>query len=113
MKEAHTAAFGGDDSRGGVARSTSSQTVVIDGRSRTRTTTTIRHADGRVETFTDEHVDDGFPAARVGGRDRDAALPRGAGGRVVPPARRGVLLNFSSGVFFCCAQKRRDSFLSH
>ena len=79
----------GDDSRGGVARSTSSQTVVIDGRRRTRTTTTIRHADGRVETFTDEHVDDGFPAARVGGRDRDAALPRGAGGGHSRLARRG------------------------
>lgn len=81
--------FRGDDSRGGVARSTSSQTVVIDGRRRTRTTTTIRHADGREETFTDEHVDDGFPAARVGGRDRDAALPRGAGGGHSRLARRG------------------------
>ena len=82
--------FRGDDARGGgVARSTSSQTVVIDGRRRTRTTTTIRHADGRVETFTDEHVDDGFPAARVGGRDRDAALPRGAGGGHSRLARRG------------------------
>ncbi len=82
--------FRGDDARGGgVARSTSSQTVVIDGRRRTRTTTTIRHADGRVETFTDEHVDDEFPAARVGGRDRDAALPRGAGGGHSRLARRG------------------------
>lgn len=82
--------FRGDDARGGgVARSTSSQTVVIDGRRRTRTTTTIRHADGRVETFTDEHVDDEFPAARVGGRDRDAALPRGAGGGHSRLSRRG------------------------
>jgi curved DNA-binding protein CbpA len=81
--------FRGDDSRGGVARSTSSQTVVIDGRRRTRATTTIRHADGRVETFTDEHVDDDFPAARVRGRDRDAALPRGAGGGHSRLARRG------------------------
>ena len=74
---------------GGVSRSVSSQTVVIDGRRVTRATTTVRHADGRVETFTDEHVDDGFPAARVGGRDRDAALPRGAGGGHSRLSRRG------------------------
>ena len=74
---------------GGVVRSTSSRTAVIDGRCVTRTTTTTRHSDGRVETFTDEHVDDGFPASRVGGRDRGDALPRGAGGGHSRLARRG------------------------
>ena len=74
---------------GGVVRSTSSRTAVIDGRCVTRTTTTTRHSDGRVETFTDEHVDDGFPASRVGGRDRGNALPRGAGGGHSRLARRG------------------------
>jgi curved DNA-binding protein CbpA len=73
----------------GVGRSVSSQTVVIDGRRKTRVTTTIRHADGRVETFTDEHVDDGFPTERVGGRDREAALPRGGEGGHSRLARRG------------------------
>jgi hypothetical protein len=67
----------------------SSQTVVIDGRRKTRVTTTIRHADGRVETFTDEHVDDGFPTERVGVRDREAALPRGGEGGHSRLARRG------------------------
>ena len=62
---------------------------MIDGRRKTRTTTTIRHADGRVETFTDEHVDDGFPTERVGERDREAALPRGGAGGHSPLARRG------------------------
>jgi hypothetical protein len=73
----------------GVGRSVSSQTVVIDGRRKTRVTTTIRHADGRVETFTDEHVDDGFPTERVGVRDREAALPRGGEGGHSRLARRG------------------------
>lgn len=73
----------------GVGRSVSSQTVVIDGRRKTRVTTTIRHADGRVETFTDEHVDDGFPTERVGGRNREAALPRGGEDGHSRLARRG------------------------
>ena len=74
---------------GGVSRSVSSQTVVIDGRRVTRATTTVRHADGRVETFTDEHVDEGFPAVRAGACDRGSALPRGAGGGHSRLARRG------------------------
>jgi DnaJ family protein B protein 6 len=69
-------AFGGG---GGVGKSTSTRTVMINGRRATRTTTTIRHADGREETFTDEHVDEGFPEGGAGpralGGDR-----RGAGG---------------------------------
>ena len=52
---------------GGQSRSTSSQTVIINGQRKTRTTTTIRHPDGRQETFTDEHEDDGFKNARLGG----------------------------------------------
>ena len=59
---------------GGVSRSTSSQTVVINGQRLTRTTTRIRHADGREETFTDEHKDDGFPGNGFG------ALGGGGGG---------------------------------
>ena len=74
---------------GGVSRSVSSQTVVIDGRRVTRATTTVRHADGRVETFTDEHVDEGFPAVRAGACDRGSALPRGVGGGHSRLARRG------------------------
>ncbi len=55
---------------GGVSRSTSSQTVIQNGQRVTRTTTTIRHADGRVETTTDESVgssSDGANNNRLGG----------------------------------------------
>lgn len=46
---------------GGTSRSTSTSTVIQNGRRVTRTTTTIRHPDGRVETSTDEQVEEGGP----------------------------------------------------
>jgi len=42
---------------GGVGRSVSSQTVIVNGQRVTKTTTTVRHADGTVETNTEEHRD--------------------------------------------------------
>ena len=74
---------------GGVSRSTSSQTVVVNGQRLTRTTTRIRHADGREETFTDEHKDDGFPGDAFGtlggggggGRGEYQRLARGGSSR--------------------------------
>mmetsp|Transcript_3662 Transcript_3662/g.6217 ORF Transcript_3662/g.6217 Transcript_3662/m.6217 type:complete len:237 (+) Transcript_3662:53-763(+) len=53
---------------GGVSRSTSTSTVIQNGRRVTRTTTTIRHADGRVETSTDEQVEEGGPNAFLQGQ---------------------------------------------
>lgn len=43
---------------GGVSKSQSTKTIVKNGRKYTKTTTTIKHPDGRVETHTDEHEDD-------------------------------------------------------
>ena len=51
--------MGGGMGGGGVSRSTSTSTVIQNGRRVTKTTTTIRHADGRVETSTDEQVEEG------------------------------------------------------
>jgi curved DNA-binding protein CbpA len=69
---------------GGVSRSTSTQTVTVNGKRCTRVTTTIRHADGRVETFTDQHKDEGFP-----GVEREGALPGGGGEGRSHLTRRG------------------------
>lgn len=80
----HTRVSSSSASRGaggaGVSRSTSMQTVIINGRRSTRTTTTVRHVDGRTETFTDEHTDDGFPAERrVAGNRGHGSLSGGNG----------------------------------
>jgi hypothetical protein len=56
--------------------------VIVNGRRVTKTTTTIRHGDGREETFTEEHRDD-----NVGGNN-GGYLGGGAPGR---PAGRGYL----------------------
>lgn len=57
MNFSSSSSFGG--SGGGVSRSMSSSTVIRNGRSVTRTTTTITHADGSQTTETRESVDDG------------------------------------------------------
>jgi DnaJ family protein B protein 6 len=57
--------FGGG---GGVGRSQSTQTVVINGVRSTTTTTMTRHVDGRVEIHTDDHTDEGFPGGGGGSR---------------------------------------------
>ena len=44
---------------GGMSTSTSTSTTIINGRRVTRTTKTVRHPDGRVETSTDERVEEG------------------------------------------------------
>jgi len=56
--------------------STSSTTTVVNGVRTTRTTTTRRHADGRVETHTDERSEQVQPPARAAA----ARLPDGYGG---------------------------------
>lgn len=73
MMDAHHNAMGGGGSfhssfsssggslgaaAGGYSKSTQSQTVIVNGQRVTKTTTTIRHGDGREETFTEEHRDD-------------------------------------------------------
>lgn len=54
--------FGGGDF---IGKSTQSTTVVKNGKAVTKTTTTTRYADGRVETKTDEHTSDSRHSRRL------------------------------------------------
>mmetsp|Transcript_10119 Transcript_10119/g.25670 ORF Transcript_10119/g.25670 Transcript_10119/m.25670 type:complete len:230 (-) Transcript_10119:273-962(-) len=53
---------------GGMSQSTSTRTVIQNGRRVTQTTTTVRYPDGRVETSTDERVEEGGPGGYLPGQ---------------------------------------------
>ena len=84
MMRSHAEMMGGGGGGGvpmGASRSTSSSTVVVNGRRVTRTTTTVRHPDGRVETSTDEQVEDGVaPGMLPGGSFGSMGFGRRGGG---------------------------------
>lgn len=59
---------------GGTSKSVSTRTVIENGKKVTKTTTTIRHADGRVETNSHENIEDAPMLMSSGGSGRQNYL---------------------------------------
>lgn len=108
---------------GGVGSSVQTVTTIENGRRVTKTTKTVRHADGRVETSTDSHEDDvgalgwdGFGSSRARLSDHGVQTGRPAQHRPSRPRssdRKALPSTASVPVSHYNSSSRRDSAYTH